>query len=135
MLYHSTSWFSPPPNPESNAQCTHTVPVYLALVRILVCFYCWDKHHDRKQLGRRGFILAYHRGGNLRTESEAEATEGILLAGLLPMACSACFLLEPRIPAQGGTGHYGLDPPTSVMNHDNPPMTDFATSQSDGGVS
>lgn len=22
-------------------------------------FYCWDKHHDQNQPGRRGFISAY----------------------------------------------------------------------------
>lgn len=85
----------------------------LALERILVCFCCRDKYQN--QLGSRGFLLAYHRGKNLETETEAEA-------------------VEPRTPAQGGTGYSGLDPPMSVTNHDNPP-TDFAISQSDGGVS
>jgi hypothetical protein len=33
--------------------------------------------------------------------ADAEAMEGCsLLACLLPLACSACFLIEPRLPAQ-----------------------------------
>jgi hypothetical protein len=39
-------------------------------------------------------------GRNLEAGADAEAMEGrMLLTGLLPLACSACFLIEPRTPS------------------------------------
>jgi hypothetical protein len=37
-----------------------------------------------------------------RSESRSwcRGHEGLFLTGLLPLACSACFLIEPRLPAQ-----------------------------------
>ena len=32
---------------------------------------------------------------------EADAMQGVLLLGLLPLACSACFLIEPRAARPG----------------------------------
>ena len=44
--------------------------------------------------------------------------EGVLLTGLLSMAYSACFLIEP----QGGTTHSNLDPPTSIIRGEDVPQ-------------
>jgi hypothetical protein len=41
--------------------------------------------------------------------------------GLLPMACSACFFIEPSITSPGMPPpiHNGLDPPTSITSYEN----------------
>ena len=62
----------------------------------------------KSMLGRKGFIWltpSYHspalkelkQGRNLEAGADAEVIEGVLLTGLFIMACSACFLIEPRI--------------------------------------
>lgn len=40
--------------------------------------------------------------------------EGELLTGLLIMACSACFPINPEPPAKDDSTHNGLDPPSSI---------------------
>jgi hypothetical protein len=40
---------------------------------------------------------------------------GMLLTGLLPLACSACSLIEPRLPAQGWSHPQGALPPWSLI--------------------
>jgi hypothetical protein len=40
----------------------------------------------------------------------------VLLTGLLPMACSACFVIEPR------TAHSGRGPPILIINQENAPQ-------------
>jgi hypothetical protein len=39
----------------------------------------------------------------------------LLLTGLLPLACSACFLIEPRLPAQRWHHPQGDLPPWSLI--------------------
>ena len=66
------------------------------------------KHHNQKQLGRKGFIglsLLPHYCSSLKDirtgtqtgqEPRGRGHGQELLTGLFPMACSACFLTEPR---------------------------------------
>jgi hypothetical protein len=65
------------------------------------------KHHDQSNLASKGFhIIVHHQrisgqelkqSRNLEAGADAEAMEGwVLLTDLLLMACSACFLIEPR---------------------------------------
>ena len=65
------------------------------------------KQHKQKQLGVKGLFglhflshsfLREAKGGNLKAGADAEAMEGA--AGLLSMACSACFLITPGPLAQ-----------------------------------
>lgn len=72
-------------------------------------FYCYDKDHGQKQLGKekKESIWLVHPNHsppdrNLETRTNHE---GVFLTSLLlPMACSAFFLTEFR----GGTSHSGL---------------------------
>jgi hypothetical protein len=70
------------------------------------------KHHDQSKMGGKAHtatalvITEGSRDRNLkRQESEGRSWcrghGGVLLAGLLPMACSACFLIEPRTISLG----------------------------------
>jgi len=45
-------------------------------------------------------------GRNLEAGADAEAMEGVLLTGLLSLACSGCFVIELRTTSQG------MAPPT-----------------------
>jgi hypothetical protein len=40
---------------------------------------------------------------------------GMLLTGLLPLSCPACFLIEPRLPAQGWHHPQWALPPWSLV--------------------
>jgi hypothetical protein len=90
--------------------------VWLAIVLVRVSIAVLE-HQDRSNLGRKGslnyiFTLLFITGGsqdrnssmaeNLKAGADAEAIERrSLLTGLLHMACSAYFLVEPGPPAQG----------------------------------
>jgi hypothetical protein len=52
------------------------------------------------------FIIEGKQGRNLEAGADAEGMGGLLLTGLLSMACLVCFLLEPR------TTSPGVAPPT-----------------------
>lgn len=52
---------------------------------------------------------------NLESGADAEAIEGQILTGLLPMACSVCFYPEPRTTSPGLTLPSDLNPPASIM--------------------
>ena len=67
-------------------------------------------------LGRKGFIhsqfpynsssskavrAGLKQGSNLKAGADTETMKGLLLTGLLPMACSAFFLIELRITSPG----------------------------------
>ena len=53
-----------------------------------------------------------YQGRNLEARADAEAMDRcVWLIGLLLLASSARFLMEPEPPAQGGTTHNGLGPP------------------------
>jgi hypothetical protein len=47
--------------------------------------------------------------------ADAEAMEGCFFTGLLPLACSACSLIEPRLPAQRWHHPQGAFPPWSLI--------------------
>lgn len=50
-------------------------------------------------------------GQELKARTEAEAIEGYcLLAGLLTIAPSVCFLIQPRNTGKGSITHSGLGP-------------------------
>ena len=47
--------------------------------------------HHQKQSGQE-----FEPDMNTKAGADAEIIEGVLLTGLFPIACSACFLKEPR---------------------------------------
>lgn len=51
--------------------------------------------HYKKQCGQK-----IQQGRNLEAGTDAEAMDGVLLGGLLLMACSVCFLWNPGPPTQ-----------------------------------
>ena len=72
-------------------------------------FYSWTKHHDQEaSWGGKGlFSLHFHiavhyqrrQDWNSRrsgSRSWCRGHGGMFLTGLLPLACSACFLIEPK---------------------------------------
>jgi hypothetical protein len=91
-----------------------------SLGSIVSCRLSWSRflflyrHHDQDQAGEERVYSAYiphccSSTKEVRTGTptgqeagaDAEAMEGCyLLACLLPLACSACSLTEPRLPAQ-----------------------------------
>jgi hypothetical protein len=66
-------------------------------------------HHQRKS----GQEL--NQGRNLEAGADAEAMEAMLLTGVLPLACSACFLIEPRTTSPGMTPPT-MGPPLLITN-------------------
>ena len=77
-------------------------------------------HHDQKQAGQERVYLAYtstvlfiiggsqdrnsNRAGNWKQEL-MQSPWRVLLTGLFPMACSACFLIELRTISAGMAPH------------------------------
>jgi hypothetical protein len=95
----------------------------------------------RSKLGRKGFIqltLPYCcsspkqvRTGTQagqKAGADAEAMEGCFFTGLLPLACSACSLIEPRLPVQRWSHPQGAFPPWSLIEK-------MPSSGSHGGIS
>lgn len=76
---------------------------------------------SKRQVGEKRVYLAYtfvsvHHKRKSGQESEGRSWcrghGGVLLTGLLPMACLTCFLIEPRTTSTGdGKTHNGLGPP------------------------
>ena len=64
----------------------------------------------------------------LEAGTEAEVIEDCCL-----LARSACFFIQKRQPAEGGTFDISLGPSTSTLNQENIP-TDITMGQSDGGI-
>jgi hypothetical protein len=91
---------------------TSNIHVRRALCQMLCVLVrvCIPAHHEpRSKLGRKGFIrltlptlLFITKGSQDWNSSRAGSRSwcrghgGMLLSGLLPLACSACFLIEPR---------------------------------------
>ena len=49
--------------------------------------------------------------------ADAEAMDGVLLTAMLTVACSACFLIEPKTTSiRNGITQNGLGPPPSITN-------------------
>ena len=64
------------------------------------------KHHgQKKQVGEERVFMAYTSTALFIIEGSQGSSKrshgGMLLTGLLPMACSACFLIEPRAISPG----------------------------------
>ena len=91
-------------------------------------FYSCIKHHDQEaSLGGKGlfrlhFHTAVHHQGsqdwNLSrpgSRSWCRGHGGMFFTGLRHLACSACFLIEPRLPAQRGSHPQGSCPPWSLI--------------------
>jgi len=83
------------------------------------------KHHDQANLGRTGFIwimlhiVVYHQSEDRNSKQQkptgrswCRCNGGVLLTGLLFMACSAFQDYQPR----DGNIHNGLGPPTSITS-------------------
>ena len=84
-----------------------------ALVRITIAVM---KHHNQRQLGEERVYLAYtsislfilkevrtgtHTGQEPGDRNQCRNHGQVLLTGFLFMACSACFLVAPRITSPG----------------------------------
>jgi hypothetical protein len=91
-------------------------------------FYSWTKIMTKKQVGGERVYSAYiytllfiTKGSQDWNSSRAGSRSwcrghgGMFLAGLLPLACSACSLIEPRLPAQGWHYPQGDLPPWSLI--------------------
>jgi hypothetical protein len=83
----------------------------------------------RSKLGRKGFIRLTRphccsspkevrtgtQAGQEAGRSWCRGHGGMLLTGLLPLACSACSIIEPRLPAQRWHHPQGAFPPWSLI--------------------
>jgi hypothetical protein len=124
----------------SSILCNLIFPVAGLLATVLVFLLLHKISWPRSKLRRKGFIplILPHccslpkevRTGTQAGQeagADAEAMEGgMLLIGLLPLACSACFLIEPR------TNIPGMAPPTRSPL---PLITNWENAFSHGGIS
>jgi hypothetical protein len=91
-------------------------------------FYSCTNIMTKKQLGRKGFIqltlstLLFITKGCQDWNSSRSGSRsccrgrgGMFLTGLLPLACSACSLIEPRLPAQRWHHPQGRPPPPPAL--------------------
>lgn len=90
-------------------------------------FFCWDKHHDQKQLGQERFyfilqLIVYHEGKpgqGLQTETwERELKQKPWRNPTYWLARFAFLPTLNRLPGRGTT-HTGLGPSPSVINQEN----------------
>ena len=104
---------------------------------LLVALFGYDTLMIKSNLGREGFVLPYTSLSQLIIEeiqarSSRQQPEGCTWSwedgrthpfGLLPTACSVCFLSKPRTTYPGlGTTHSGLGPFTSIHHQENTPV-------------
>ena len=100
-------------------------------------FYSCTTSWPRSKLGRKGFIqlTLLHccssqkevRTGTQASQeagADAEAHGGMFLTGLLPLACSACSLIEPKNTSPGMVP-LTRDPPRLITNWENAPQLDL----------
>jgi hypothetical protein len=87
-------------------------------------FYSCTKHHgqDARVYSAYTSTLLFITKGSQDWNSSRSGSRswcrghgGMLLTGLLPLACSACFFIEPRQPAQGWSHPQGAFPPWSLI--------------------
>lgn len=103
------------------------LPMFLIFLGILFqSFFCWDKHHDQKQLGQeRLYILQlifYHEGKpgqGLQTETWEQELKQKPWRNSTQWVSQFAFLPTLNHPPGGGTTHTGLGPSTSVINQEN----------------
>jgi hypothetical protein len=72
-------------------------------------------HHQRKS-GQE------HK--QVRKQELMQIHGGMLLTGLLPLACSACFLIEPKTTSPD-MAPPTMGPPTLITNQENAPQLDL----------
>lgn len=59
-------------------------------------------------------------GRNLEVGTDFGLLGGTLFTGFFPLACSACFIIQPGTTGpRSGTTHSELGSPTSIINQDN----------------
>jgi hypothetical protein len=91
-------------------------------------FYSCTNIMTKKHLGRKGFYSAYSsallfitkgsqdwNSSRSGSRSWCRGHGGMFLTGLLHLACSACSLIEPRLPAQRWHHPQGDLPPWSLI--------------------
>ena len=85
---------------------------------------------SKSNLGRKGYnclvylnhslslkeVRAGSQGRNLEVSAEAESMEEYCLLCCFPIACSDCFLTQPRLLPRDGIAHSGLGPSVSISN-------------------
>jgi hypothetical protein len=96
--------------------------------QVVFAFYCCDEHYELKHLGEKGSVSSPchsergHQSRNSRQDSgernRSRDHGGVLLTGLLLLACSVSFLDNPRPLPRGGTVYSGLGLPKSIMNQE-----------------
>ena len=89
-------------------------------------FYSCTNIMTKKQVGEERVYSAYtsillfitkevrtgtQAGQGAGADAEARGHGGMFLTGLLPLACSACSLVEPRLPSQRWSHPHGAFPP------------------------
>jgi hypothetical protein len=91
-------------------------------------FYSCTNIMTKKQVGKERVYSAYSstllfiikgsqdwNSNRLRSRSWCRGHGGMFFTGLLPLACSACSLIEPRLPAQRWPHPQGAFPPWSLI--------------------
>jgi hypothetical protein len=91
-------------------------------------FYSCTNIMTKKQIGEERVYSAYistllfitersqdWNSSRSGSRSWCRGYEGIFFTGLLPLACSACSLIEPRLPAQRWSHPQGAFPPWSLI--------------------
>ena len=97
-------------------------------------FYSCTKHHDQEAnwAGKGLFslhfhIAVHHQGSQKWNSSRSESRSwcrghgGMFLFALLLLACSACFLIEPKTTSSGMTPST-VGPPPLITNWENAPQ-------------
>jgi hypothetical protein len=103
-----------------------TLKTFLVCLRVSISE---QTNMTKKQLGEERVYLAYTftllfitKGSQDWNSSRSGSRSwnrghgGMFFTGLLPLACSACSLIEPRLPAQGWHHPQGALPPWSLID-------------------
>ena len=89
--------------------------------------YSWTKHHDQESSWGGKGLFSLHIAVHHQRKSGLELKQvrswyrghgGMLLTGLLPLACSACFRIEPSATSPG-MAPPTMGPPHLITNWEN----------------
>lgn len=84
-----------------------------------LAFYCSDKDHQEKQLGKKGLIWLTQPKSHFTEGSHGKTSRrhhgGVLLPGLLSTADLVCFLTDPEPLPRNGTAYSELGSPPIIV--------------------